>query len=784
MSTLAPTTPPLPTLPRGAQIVRSAFAEAFAPPERLSVSEWADRYRVLIASEEAEPGPWKTSRVPYLKGFMDACGDRSIRQVSVMKGAQTCFTSAVFCVLAYLVDTAPGPMLFVYPNEHMAAAVNTQRLVPTLAAMPRVLRHALGGRGKKALTEKALKFAEMTVRFGWAGSEAVTESFPYRYGIVDELDRCDPAIMERIADRFTSFPDHKKICLGTPSDAGTGIDREFQASDKRSFMVPCLRCGASYKRVWKGVRWEGGRDASPEEVARTAWYECPHCGGKNTGAENLEQLRGGEWVAERPGITTHAGFHLSSLYCCVGLAGDNPYGWVAEPFVKAGCTRMPTWYRQKLGEAWAELGESISEHWLRKRIRPVQSGGYEVGTVPGWEGEASRRGGRGIEASSGSGGSTSGPVVLTMAVDVQRDRMYWLVKAWSFFARRRWVIASGSVESREGDDLVTLDPLARKRWPWADGGRWWNDLTMGAYAGGLVERCGLRPLYVLIDSGDPQRVREVYRCTRRLTAQRVAARPVKGFTRHGETRPYSLGQVDPVEVVVRAESGGASTKKTQTQTLVNVNTPTYKGNVLAMLRALGEGEGIEGGGARHQGIEEGGFSAALDASMPGGGALMPMQLPDGASDELLRHLTSEECVPVKVMKSGVVMHHLVWRPKAGRDGENHLGDCNVYDECGVEAVTIAQQKVGQKYAGLTLNRMGEGFWRARVAPLMEVDVEPGGTQGMGIGARGQGSGATAGAEGSGRDPRPEARGPRPAAEPMFDREEMRRLREEFRGGWG
>lgn len=35
------------------------------PPEKLSISEWADKYRVLSVSAEA--GKWSTNRTPYLK---------------------------------------------------------------------------------------------------------------------------------------------------------------------------------------------------------------------------------------------------------------------------------------------------------------------------------------------------------------------------------------------------------------------------------------------------------------------------------------------------------------------------------------------------------------------------------------------------------------------------------------------------------------------------------------------------------------------------------------------
>ena len=42
------------------------------PEQVLTVSEWADKYRVLSQKASAEPGVWRTDRVPYLREIMDS----------------------------------------------------------------------------------------------------------------------------------------------------------------------------------------------------------------------------------------------------------------------------------------------------------------------------------------------------------------------------------------------------------------------------------------------------------------------------------------------------------------------------------------------------------------------------------------------------------------------------------------------------------------------------------------------------------------------------------------
>lgn len=59
-----------------------------APEPTLTVSQWADAHR-LLPDLSAEPGTWRTARVPYLRAIMDglsACDP--IERVVLMKGGQ------------------------------------------------------------------------------------------------------------------------------------------------------------------------------------------------------------------------------------------------------------------------------------------------------------------------------------------------------------------------------------------------------------------------------------------------------------------------------------------------------------------------------------------------------------------------------------------------------------------------------------------------------------------------------------------------------------------------
>jgi hypothetical protein len=55
----------------GADAIEGAWRDGLKPDPLLTVSEWADRYRVLSQRASSEPGRWRTERTPYLREIMD-----------------------------------------------------------------------------------------------------------------------------------------------------------------------------------------------------------------------------------------------------------------------------------------------------------------------------------------------------------------------------------------------------------------------------------------------------------------------------------------------------------------------------------------------------------------------------------------------------------------------------------------------------------------------------------------------------------------------------------------
>lgn len=98
---------------------REGFLHGLRPEEPLTVSQWADKYRKLSSKASAEPGPWRTSRTPYLREPMDCLSsDSPIQRVVMMFAAQTGKALALDTPIATptgwstMGDLKPGDVVF------------------------------------------------------------------------------------------------------------------------------------------------------------------------------------------------------------------------------------------------------------------------------------------------------------------------------------------------------------------------------------------------------------------------------------------------------------------------------------------------------------------------------------------------------------------------------------------------------------------------------------------------------------------------------------------------
>jgi phage terminase large subunit GpA-like protein len=127
-----------------AEVYGTAFSQGLRPESKLTVSEWADKYRLLSQRASAEAGRWRTARTPYLREIMDALSPSSpYERVVFMKGAQIGGTECGNNFVGYVIHHAPGPIMSIQPTSRIEAAYEESDKRRSLGALP-ILRSLPG----------------------------------------------------------------------------------------------------------------------------------------------------------------------------------------------------------------------------------------------------------------------------------------------------------------------------------------------------------------------------------------------------------------------------------------------------------------------------------------------------------------------------------------------------------------------------------------------------------------------------------------------------------------
>lgn len=423
-------------------------------PERLSVSEWAERYRVM-EPDGPRPGKWSNATARYLSGPMDAFSLPHVREVMVVAPPQTGKTEILLNGMGFAADHYPGPALMVYDQRELAQRMSTGRVRNLFRLSPRLRGMLTGKQDDEA--NFFLRLRHMRIGFGWATSVSTLSNVSVRNLFLDEVDKYESTNRQEAGPvslaykRVRAYRDTSKIML---SSSPTTVEGEIwlaylRAQVRFEFAVRCPDCGQYHVMRFshasgKGcVVWPEGMAAQAVFSGKAARYVCP-CGSVWDDFKRDRAVLGGRWQEAESGLdmatwfarhrSRSVAFRFSALVSpFVGLSETASRFITAAEDLKVGkLDAYKDFMNGYLGEPWQEDYSPRKEEAVLalRDERPS-------GVLP----------------------STEKVAALLAAVDTQDFGFWYEIRAFGYGQEcESWQVRSGFVEDLDALDRVLWLP--------------------------------------------------------------------------------------------------------------------------------------------------------------------------------------------------------------------------------------------------------------------------------------------------------------------------------------
>ena len=256
--------PPDPRYASATALVADCW-RAFAPPERISVADYAASHRFLANEGGGFVGRWDHTVAPYLVEPMESLRSSLFLTTAIVGPGQCGKTEIAQNWLLHTVANDPADLLWYMQTDPGLEAFVKGRINPMIDAH-QVMRAALGGRA----TDDSLHFKRfngMRVEF----LSAVMSNL---------INKSAPRI---VADEWDAYPAN----LG---DAKTLLDVRRQTFGRDSMLLAMSHCdqatGMDPSKDWA----RGILALYADSDRRTWWWRCPHCGAYSSPNPNAARV--------------------------------------------------------------------------------------------------------------------------------------------------------------------------------------------------------------------------------------------------------------------------------------------------------------------------------------------------------------------------------------------------------------------------------------------------------------------------------------------------------------
>lgn len=395
--------------------------------EPLTAAEWADRFFYLSAESSYIKGRWKT--VPNQVAILNAMGNDDIEEVNWQKSARVGYTKCLTAVIGYFLEHKNRNIAAWQPDDGARDSFSKKHVDSAIRDVEplRKLYPWLGKKHKNNTIESKVFLNQHQIYLRGGKAAKNYREISVDVAIYDELSKFDRDIEHEgsplfLGDkRLEGSVFRKSIRGSTPGVAGECQITEA-ASHAHLFLrryVPCPHCGTHQVLEFggrdqaHGLKWDDS--LAEEDQAKTVGYACSKCSALFFYADYIDADAAGYWYDDEKDVKTFDGiewtngkdepidtpisvaFHLWSAY-----SHFSPWSRIVQDWIKAqkSVETLKSFVNTTLAEPWEDKGQKLdADSLIRKREN------YPA-VIP-------------IDR-----------CILTAAVDVQDDRLEYLVKAW------------------------------------------------------------------------------------------------------------------------------------------------------------------------------------------------------------------------------------------------------------------------------------------------------------------------------------------------------------------
>ncbi|MER2514616.1 MAG: terminase gpA endonuclease subunit, partial [Nitrosomonas ureae] len=304
--------------------VTSAFDAGLRPDPLQTLSEWSDE-NMILPSYSSERGPFRTSRVPFLKEIMDCLSpSHPCQEVVFMKCVQIAGTQTAVNWASFVIDRVPASMMLVEPTVDLAMKLSKTKIQQALDDVACLRDKVKTARSRDSGNTILMKeFTGGMLVFAGANSGVSLRFLPARFLFLDEIDAYPQDVdgeghpVELAENRTSSFARCKIFKNSTPLTKELSvIEPAYLNGSRGHYHVPCPFCLHMQWLQWKNFIFTVDGVTDPKNAA----YRCENaaCGKLIQEHHKPFMLENGQWVHEDPENPVRS-FHINILY--------QPYGW-------------------------------------------------------------------------------------------------------------------------------------------------------------------------------------------------------------------------------------------------------------------------------------------------------------------------------------------------------------------------------------------------------------------------------------------------------------------------